>query len=238
MATNKKAKQLADEIELEGELLNTVSYATYYCRMPLFTSFRLFNRGESAAENLTVTVSGNTDLILPRVADVAEIPPESSVEISVDKILNPKYLSELMSPEVCTVNITVSSGKNKVCDLSADVECLPIDYWGGLSGNVEMLSSLVRPRIADCQKILAEAGLQLKTWGYSSEWSGYPGNDRNAVRSAAAAIFSALRRQNVEMQEQPPLDTAVSAGAITKVISSKSATPLEMARLKSISSTA
>ena len=231
MATNKKAKQLADEIELEGELLNTVSYATYYCRMPLFTSFRLFNRGESAAENLTVTVSGNTDLILPRVADVAEIPPESSVEISVDKILNPKYLSELVSPEVCTVNITVSSGKNKVCDLSADVECLPIDYWGGLSGNVEMLSSLVRPRIADCQKILAEAGLQLKTWGYSSEWSGYPGNDRNAVRSAAAAIFSALRRQNVEMQEQPPLDTAVSAGAITKVISSKSATPLEMALL-------
>ena len=110
MATNKKAKQLADEIELEGELLNTVSYATYYCRMPLFTSFRLFNRGESAAENLTVTVSGNTDLILPRVADVAEIPPESSVEISVDKILNPKYLSELESPEVCTVNITVSSG--------------------------------------------------------------------------------------------------------------------------------
>ena len=120
MATNKRAKQLADEIELEGELLNTVSYATYYCRMPLFTSFRLYNRGENAAEALTVTVSGSTDLILPRSVDVAEIPAESSVEVSVDKILNPKYLAELEEPEVCTVSIAVTGGKAKVCELSAE----------------------------------------------------------------------------------------------------------------------
>ena len=231
MATNKRAKQLADEIELEGELLNTVSYATYYCRMPLFTSFRLYNRGENAAEALTVTVSGSTDLILPRSVDVAEIPAESSVEVSVDKILNPKYLAELEEPEVCTVSIAVTGGKAKVCELSAEVECLPIDYWGGLSGNVEMLASLVRPRIADCQKVLAEAGLQLKTWGYSSEWSGYSGNDRTAVRGAAAAIYSALRNQNVEAVEQPSMQDAVSAGNITKIIASKSSTPLEMALL-------
>ena len=167
MATSKKTKQLAETIELEGELLDTVSYATYYCRMPLFTAFRLYNRGESAAESLTVSVNGSTQLILPKVAEVQEIPPESSVEVTVDKILNPKYLAELEEPENCTVNITVTCGKVKVCELSANVQCLPIDFWGGLSGNVEMLASLVRPRIADCQKILAEAGLQLKTWGFS-----------------------------------------------------------------------
>ena len=231
MATNKKSKQLAEAIELEGELLDTVSYATYYCRMPLFTAFRLYNRGESAAESLTVSVSGSTELILPKTAEISAIPPESSVEVTVDKILNPKYLAELEEPENCTVNIAVTSGKAKVCELSASVTCLPIDFWGGLSGNVEMLASLVRPRIADCQKILAEAGLQLKTWGFSSEWSGYSGNDRNAVRGAAAAIYAALRNQNVEAAAQPPLDSPVSAGGITKVISSKAATPLEMALL-------
>ena len=231
MATSKKSKQIVDVIELEGELLNTVSYATYYCRMPLFTAFRLFNRGETTVENLVVLVSGGTDLILPRTLEVAEIPPESSIQVDVDKVLNPKYLAELEEPENCTVNISVTCGKNNVCSLSADVECLPIDFWGGLSGNAEMLAALVRPKIADCQKILAEAGLQLKTWGYSSEWSGYSGNDRNAVRSAAAAIFSALRGQNVEAQPQPEMTQPVSAGGITSVISSKSATPLEMALL-------
>lgn len=231
MATNKKAKQLADAIEIEGELLNNVSYATYYCRMPLFTAFRLYNRGENAVENLTVSVSGTTQLILPRSVEVSELPAESSVEVTPDKILNPKYLAELEEPEPCTVTVTVTSGKVEVCRLSADVECLPIDYWGGLTGNAEMLASLVRPRIADCQKILAEAGLQLKTWGFSSEWSGYSGNDRNAVRGAAAAIYSALRNQNVEFAEQPSMEGPVSAGAITKIISSKTATPLEMALL-------
>ena len=47
MATNSKTKtrkKQNDTIELEGELLNTVSYSTYFCRMPLFTSFRIFNR--------------------------------------------------------------------------------------------------------------------------------------------------------------------------------------------------
>ena len=165
MATTKKAKQLAEAIELEGELLDTVSYATYYCRMPLFTAFRLHNRGEEAVSDLTVTVSGSTPLILPRTVQVSELPPESSVEVTVDKLLNPKYLAELEQPEPCTVTITVTGGKVKVCELSASVSCLPIDFWGGLSGNAEMLASLVRPRIADCQKILAEAGLQLKTWG-------------------------------------------------------------------------
>ena len=230
-SASKKAKQQAESIELEGELLNTVSYATYYCRMPLFTTFRLYNRGQAPAQNVTVTVGGNTDLILPRTVEIAEIPNESSIQVEVDKLLNPKYLAELESPENCTVNIAVTCGKNTVCQLKANVECLPIDYWGGLSGNVEMLASLVRPKVADCQKILAEAGLQLKTWGYSAEWSGYSGNDRNAVRSAAAAIFSALRGQNVEAKPQPALDQAVSAGGITTVISSKSATPLEMALL-------
>ncbi len=229
MAVSKKAKQLADVLELEGELLNTVSYATYYCRMPLFTTFRINNRGEVPAEELSVSIEGSTSLILPCNVQVAEIPPESSVEVAVERVLNPKYLADLDSPESCTVTITVSCGKSVVCKLSAGVECLPIDYWGGIGGNVEMLSALVRPKIADCQKILAEAGLQLKTWGYSSEWSGYSGNDRNAVRSAAAAIFSAVRNQNVESVPQPPLTEAVSAGGITRVIADKSATPLEMA---------
>ncbi len=228
MAVNKKTKQLSDEIELDGELLNTVSYATYYCRIPLFTSFRLFNRSENTAEELSVSISGSTALILPRTVQV-EIPPESSVEVTVDNILNPKYLADLEEPENCEVSIVVTRGKIKACDLTAHVQCLPLDYWRGLGGNVEMLAALVRPKIADCQKILAEAGNQLKAWGYSSEWTGYSGNDRNAVRSAAAAIYSAIRKQNIEKEEQSPLTEAVSAGGITKIISSKSASPLKVA---------
>ena len=215
-------------IDIEGELLNAVSYATYYCRLPLFTTFKIFNRSEENAQDVTVCISGN-ELILPTEIPVSEIPHESSMSVTVENILNPKYLADLEQPEKCKVVIKLMQGKNAVCSLKAEVLALPIDCWSGLSGNVEMLAAFVRPKLADCQKILAEAGLQLKTWGYSSEWSGYAGNDRNAVRNAVAAVYSAIRHLDIERVEDKDLTETVCAGDISKIVKNKSATPLELA---------
>ena len=55
-------------IELEGELLNSVSYATYYCRLPLFTTFKIFNRSEENAQDISVHITGG-ELILPTDKD-------------------------------------------------------------------------------------------------------------------------------------------------------------------------
>ncbi len=215
-------------IELEGELLNAVSYATFYCRLPLFTTFKIFNRSEENVQNVTVSISGN-ELILPTEISVAEIPHESSVSVTAENILNPKYLADLEQPEKCKVVIKLTHGKENVCTLKTEVLALPIDSWSGLSGNAEMLAAFVRPKLADCQKILAEAGLQLKTWGYSSEWSGYAGNDRNAVRNAVAAVYSAIRHLNIERKASADLTETVSTGDISKIVKNKSATPLELA---------
>ena len=165
MATNSKTKtrkKQNDTIELEGELLNTVSYSTYFCRMPLFTSFRIFNRAQENLRGLTVSITGSNNLIIPSEIAVDEIPHESSMEISADNLLNPKYLSDLEEVTTCTVQVKVACENEIICTLKANVEALPIDYWNGLSGNAEMLASFVRPKLADCQKILAEAGLQLR----------------------------------------------------------------------------
>lgn len=190
-----KAQKPVETIEIEGEILNTVSYAAYYCRLPLFTSFKIFNTDVENAEDVTVSVCGSTQLILPAEVHIEEIPHESSVEAIPQNLLNPKYLADLEQPEVCTVSVKLTCGKSPVCELEANVTALPIDCWSGLSGNAEMLSSFVRPKIADCQKILAEAGLQLKTWGYSTEFAGYAGTDKTACaarRRQFSRQFTAL----------------------------------------------
>ena len=224
-----KNKKVIDTIEIEGELLNTVGYSTYYSRLPLFTSFKIFNRDVESVSGVTVSVSGSTPLILPSEVRVEEIPHESSVEAIPQNVLNPKYLAELEQPENCRVNVKLECGGMTVCELAAEVLALPIDYWSGLTGNCEMLASFVRPKIADCQKILAEAGLQIKSWGFSSEFAGYAGTDRNAVRSAAAAIFAAVHRLNIERGEDCDLTGPVCTGDVTKIIAQKKATPLELA---------
>ena len=75
-----KAKKPVETIEIEGELLNTVSYASYYCRTPLFTSFKIFNRDIESAKDISVCVTGSTPLVLPAEVKIEEIPHESSVE--------------------------------------------------------------------------------------------------------------------------------------------------------------
>ncbi len=222
-------KKIPEILELEGELLNAVSYSTFYNRLPLFTSLKIFNTAEEPALDVTVSVSGSTQLILPSDAKIEEIPPQSSVEPAFLSLLNPKYLAELQQPTVCEVQVLLKRGKTLVCSLSAEVLALPLDYWSGLSGSCEMLASFVRPKIADCQKILAEAGLQLKTWGYSSEFSGYAGNDKNAVRNAAAAVFAAIRRLNIEREAGGDFTGDVRTGDITGIVESRRATPVEMA---------
>lgn len=218
-----------ENIELEGEILNSVGYSAYYCGLPLFTSFRIFNRGDETAADVTVEVDGSTELVLPAKLHVEEIAPVSSVEASFQNILNPKYLAELESPEEVRVKVRLTCGKREVCNLEAAVTALPIDCWSGLAGNTEMLSCFVRPKIADCQKILAEAGLQLKTWGYSSEFVGYAGTDKNGVRNAVASVYAAIRRLNIEREESGDLTGIVSAGNIAAVVRERKATQIEMA---------
>ena len=224
-----KPKKPLESIEIEGELSNAVSYATYYLKLPLFTSFKIFNRDEQNLSEISVSIVGSTALILPQELAIEEIPHGSSVEVVPRDILNPKYLADISAPETCVVEVKVKSGKTVICTLAAEVSALPINYWSGLSGNPEMLASLVRPKLADCQKILAEAGLQLKTWGYSSEFSGYAGNDKNGLRGAAASIFSAIRHLNIERAEGEDLSSITCAGDIADVIQSKKATPLQLA---------
>ncbi|MDE6790789.1 MAG: hypothetical protein K2J61_03605, partial [Clostridia bacterium] len=89
MAANKKAKQLLETLDLDGELLNCVSYATYYNRIPLFTSFRVVNNGEEALENVVIQVTGSNKLILPAQINIDQIPAESSMEVKTPSLLNP-----------------------------------------------------------------------------------------------------------------------------------------------------
>ena len=53
-----KSKKPVENIEIEGELLNEVSYATYYLGLQLFTAFKIFNRAEDNLDSVTVSITG------------------------------------------------------------------------------------------------------------------------------------------------------------------------------------
>jgi hypothetical protein len=117
MAVNKRNKQQLEGIELEGELLNSVSYATYFNRFPLFTSFRIYNNGAEAVENLVLSIKGSNSFILPSDITIDELPSESSLEVKAPSLLNPKYLADLEEKQTCQVEVAVVCGKQQLCKL-------------------------------------------------------------------------------------------------------------------------
>ena len=229
MPANAKKKPQLDLIELDGELLNFVSYATFFNRIPLFTTLRISNNGNEDIEGINIALSGDNGLVMPANIALPLLPAQSSTEVKCPSLLNPKFLAELAEMTPCKVNVVVTCGKKEICSLAADVAALPMDMWSGMSGSTEMLAAHVRPKISDCQKVLAEAGLQLKTWGFSQEWSGYAGNDKNAVRGGIASIYSAVRNLNIERAEGGDISQPNSVGNVADIVESRSATPAGMA---------
>ncbi len=221
-----KTKKIEEILSLRGELNTVVSYADYFAHRPLFTSLQVKNEGEETLSDLTLTVEGTNGVILPFERNL-EIPFESVVEVALDNLLSPLYFAS--AEEVKTERITVSVKTEKKTVLSTEwtVTTLPFDYWQGTNGDEELLASFVRPRLADCAKIQADALEQMKKWGAYYEVGGYVGNDKNAVRKLIAAIYSAIRKHSI-LQKTCDISAPVSAGSGVKILSERAASPLEL----------
>ncbi|MBR7099602.1 MAG: DUF4011 domain-containing protein, partial [Clostridia bacterium] len=95
---------------------------------------------------------------------------------------------------------------------------LPFDYWSGLEGNSENLAYFVRPKLADCDRVIADAAEQLKKWKMDAEINGYTLADKNKIRQITAAIFMSIKHLCLEKSEQINLSfpTLAGCGSVVK----------------------
>lgn len=90
MATNKRANVLKEAVSVTAGLPKFVGYADYFLQTPV--TFRVRNSG---AENLTLVLKAKDDknLIVP-YETTAEVPFESTTEITADGLFSPLTLAE------------------------------------------------------------------------------------------------------------------------------------------------
>ena len=231
MAGKKSVKALLREsITLSVRAQQFYGYADYFNRVPLFTSLQIANSGSEAAEEIDVTIENADGFLLPFSKHLDSIPFESSVEISATNIVSPLYLTELSQLNTVTIKIRVLRGKDVLAEETAEVTTLPFDYWSGRGGNAELLSCFVRPKVAECLRVLSDAALQLQKWGVSCEWHGYQEGDKNKILQIAAAIFAAIKRQSIEKSAaEYDYDSPVPVGDITVILKNKVCTSFELA---------
>ncbi len=231
MAGKRTAKTSWKEaITLNVSAQQFYGYADYYNRVPLFPTLQLINAGAEAAEGLEVVIDGADGFLLPFAKTLEEVPFESTVEIAAQNIVSPLYLTELAAVTPVTVRVRVLHGKECIAESTLQVTALPFDYWCGRSGNAELLACFVRPKVADCMRILADAGSQLEKWNVPCEWRGYQEGDKNKIRQLCAAIYSAIKRRGVERSAADRnYNVPVPVGDSGDLLKNKVGTSFEMA---------
>ncbi len=231
MAGKKSAKAaLRESISLNVKAQPFYGYADHYNRVPLFVALQLSNAGAEAAEDIDVVIENGDGFLLPFSKHLDDVPFESTVEIAASGIVSPLYLTELSAVAVVTVQVRALHGKDVLAEAACDVTVLPFDYWSGRGGNAELLSCFVRPKVADCVRVLTDAQAQLKKWEIACEWQGYAEGDKNKIRRIAAAIFAAIKRQSVEKSAAEfNYDDPMPVGDVTKILKNRVGTSFELA---------
>ncbi len=224
-----KIKKWEEWLTLEGEMVKIVSYADYFARKPLFSSLQIKNASGEGVSGLTLSIENENGMLLPFEKELNEIPFESVVKVELDNLLSPQYFASAEEIKEETVRAILKKDKKTIATAEWTVSTLPFDFWQGIDGDNELLASFVRPKLADCVKMRGEIAEQLKKWSVDCELgSGYVGNDKNAVRSIVAALFSSLRKLSVA-KKQADISAPIEAGAGVKIYSSRLASSLEMA---------
>ncbi len=230
MAGKKSAKILLKErVKLSVRVQQFFGYTDYFNRIPLFITLQVSNSGAESLEDIEIVIENGNGFLLPFSKHLDEIPFESSVEVSAENVVSPLYLTEVSEITVQPIKVKVIQGKEVLAEESVEVSVLPFDYWCGRSGNAELLSSFVRPKVADCLRVLEEAREQLAKWNISCEWQGYQEGDKNKIRQICAAVFAVVKKQVIEKSAaEYSYDDPVPVGDITKILKSKVGTSFEL----------
>lgn len=222
-----KTKKLEEILSIRGEAAKVMSYADYFARRPLFSSLQVKNSGEEAVNDLVLTVENANGMLLACERTLEEIPYESAVEIELGEILSPLYFSALEETKEEVISVALKKDKKTVCSVEFTVKTLPFDFWYGTEGDTELLASFVRPRLGDCVRMQTEIQTQLKKWNTPCELGGYVGNDKNCIRRIIAALYASLRRFSI-LEKTADITRPVSAGAGVKILTERTASPLEL----------
>ena len=231
MAGKKSVKTLLKEcISLSVKAQPFYGYADYLNKVPLFTSLQVSNSGSESIESVDIQIECRDGFLLPFCKHLDEIPFESTIEVVAENIVSPLYLTELSEIQTLTLLVQVLHGKDVLAQENVGITVLPFDYWSGRSGNAEMLSCFVRPKIADCLRVLSDAQEQLKRWEISCEWRGYQEGDKNKIRQICAAIYAAVKKQSIEKSAAEfNVNEPMPVGDITKILKNKVGTSFELA---------
>ncbi len=185
-------------ITLGCELLKSINYAMQQNYIPVIRNLVITNTSGSELKAVSVKITFDPVFAEPFEAKIDLLKPDIPVEISPVKInISTDFLFSLTERTAGHATFVVTSENSVIYTETKDIELLTYDQSVGLLCFPELISAFVTPNHPMITNVIRTAASYLAKWEDDPSFTAYQRRNPNAVKSQMAAIYAALREQEI-----------------------------------------
>ncbi|TPW35383.1 DUF4011 domain-containing protein [Oecophyllibacter saccharovorans] len=172
-----------------------VGFATHQNAVPIISNLCISASADAAPKtDLRLVLEANPPFINKKIWPVACLAPNDEVSISDSTVsLNATLLHSLTESLTGTLILTLLDDEGTVlAEITAPIELLASNQWGGSSTMAELLPAFVMPNDPAIDKILKATADILQKSGKPNTLEGYRADSRERVWEMASAIWTAI----------------------------------------------
>lgn len=187
-----------EKVRIDISAIPVINYALQQNNIPAIQSIIINNNSNIALENLELRISADSNVIIPFTTTIEYIPENKNYEIrNVSVALNAEFLAGITEKIKDRLIVELYKDEELITEDNLEITVLAFDEWHGYVYYPELLTSFVTPNHPALVKIIARAAVLLKEWTGDPSMDAYQTQDPNRVLNQAAAIFGAIKEENI-----------------------------------------
>ena len=190
--------EIKTDYSIRFETVSSVNYSLLINNMTVIRFVEITNHSESPLENVTLVVSSDSSFSVHAQKNIDYIAPGDTLCIS-DLVpeFDPSVLASLSEKQTIVLSFILEKNQEILCEEKGSITILTLDEWSGSGLFPELLAAFSTPNAAGTNTILSRASVLLQQWTGDPSLDAYQTNDPNRVLKQAAAIYNAIREQNI-----------------------------------------
>ncbi len=187
-----------NNINISVNAVSVINYALQQNKIPAVQSVVIHNNTDADLNKAELSICSDTEVILPFSTVIEFVPANKSFVLKeVEVTLNAAFLAGLTEKIKGVLTFTLSKDGEELAKETVELTALAFDEWHGSGYYPELLAAFVTPNHPAIVKIIGRAAEILKEWTGDPSMDAYFSKDINRVLNQAAAIFSAIKEENL-----------------------------------------
>jgi superfamily I DNA and/or RNA helicase len=177
---------------------SVVNYAMQQNHVPVIRQLILRNDSDIDLQNIQIEITSQPEFALPFHTTIDSLPARKAVNLgAIDLLLSGSYLVNITERVSGSLTIKILQEDREFVSETLFLTILAFDEWSGKATAPEMIAAFVTPNHPQIAKVVRRASDILGKWTGNSSLDAYQTNDPNRARLQVAAVYSALKSQNI-----------------------------------------